>query len=77
MFGDKTGACTILQAFKAIVELKLPLNVVCCVALVENSIGVDAYRVSDIIQSYKGLSVEILNTDAEGRLILVDAMSYV
>ena len=76
MFSDKTGACTVLEAFRAIVELKIPLNVVCTVAIVENSIGENAFRVSDIIQSYKGLTVEILNTDAEGRLILADAMSY-
>lgn len=76
MYDDKTGACTVLEAFNAIVSLDIPINVVCTVALVENSIGCDAYRVSDVITSYKGLTVEILNTDAEGRLILADAMSY-
>jgi leucyl aminopeptidase len=76
MYDDKAGACTVLEAFHAIVELNIPINLVCTVALVENSIGTDAYRVSDIIKSYKGLTVEILNTDAEGRLILADAMSY-
>lgn len=76
MYSDKTGACTVLEAFRALVKLGFKLNLVCTVALVENSIGTDAYRVSDIIQSYKGLTVEILNTDAEGRLILADAMSY-
>lgn len=76
MYDDKTGACTVLEAFHAIVKLNIPINLVCTVALVENSIGTDAYRVSDIIKSYKGLTVEILNTDAEGRLILADAMSY-
>jgi leucyl aminopeptidase len=49
MYDDKTGACTVLEAFKAIVQLGLKLNVVCTVALVENSISGDAYRVSDII----------------------------
>lgn len=77
MYEDKTGACTVLETFRAIVEMKLPINVVCGVAFAENSVGSDAYRNSDIIQSYKGLSVEIQNTDAEGRLILADTMSYV
>ena len=45
-------------------------------AFVENLVGPDAYHPLDIIKSYKGLTVEIGNTDAEGRLILADAMSY-
>lgn len=49
MYEDKTGACTVLYAFKMIVELGLPINLVCTVAIVENSIGTDAYRVSDVI----------------------------
>ena len=70
------GACTVLSAFKAAVELKVAVNVVCAVAFVENLVGDDAYHPSDIIKSYKGLTIEIGNTDAEGRLILADAMSY-
>lgn len=65
-----------LSAFKAIVEMKLPVNVVCSMAYVENLVGADAYHPSDIITSHKGLTVEIGNTDAEGRLVLADAMSY-
>ncbi|CAD8179532.1 unnamed protein product [Paramecium octaurelia] len=76
MYDDKGGACTVLETFRAVVSLGLPINVVCSTAWVENSVGPDSYRVSDVIQSYKGLTVEILNTDAEGRLILADAMSY-
>ena len=76
MYRDKTGACTVIESFRAIVELNIPINVVCTVAIVENSVSSYSYRVSDIISSYKGLTVEILNTDAEGRLILADAMSY-
>ncbi|CAD8045083.1 unnamed protein product [Paramecium primaurelia] len=76
MYDDKGGACTVLETFRAVVELGLPINVVCSTAWVENSVGPDSYRVSDVIQSYKGITVEILNTDAEGRLILADAMSY-
>jgi len=76
MWCDKGGACAVLSAFKAAVDLKLPINLVCSVAIVENLLGSDAYHPSDIIKSYKGLTVEIGNTDAEGRLILCDAMSY-
>ncbi|CAD8124348.1 unnamed protein product [Paramecium sonneborni] len=75
-YDDKEGACTVLETFKAIVELALPINVVCSKAWVENSVEPDSYTVSDVIQSYKGTNVETLNTDAEGRLILADAMSY-
>ena len=66
-----------LAAFKGIVELKLPVNIVVGMAFVENLVGPDAVHPLDIIKSYKGLTVEIGNTDAEGRLILADTMSYV
>lgn len=49
MYDDKAGACTVVETFKAIVELGLPINVVCTTAWVENSIGPDAYRVSDVL----------------------------
>jgi len=77
MWFDKGGACTVLSAFKAAVELNLPVNLACSMAFVENLVGSDAYHPSDIIKSYKGITVEIGNTDAEGRLILADSMSYV
>jgi len=76
MYTDKAGACTVLEAFRLIVKLQMPVNVICTTAFAENSVGSDSYRNSDILQSYKGLTVEILNTDCEGRLILADAMSY-
>jgi len=76
MFCDKGGACTVLAAFKGAVEMKLPVNIVCTVAIVENSMSDKALHPKDIIRSYKGLTVEIGNTDAEGRLILADAMTY-
>lgn len=77
MYMDKGGACTVLAAFKGIVETKMPVNVVVGMAYVENLLGPDAVHPLDIVKSYKGLTVEIGNTDAEGRLILADAMSYV
>ena len=76
MHFDKGGACTVLSAFLGAVEMKLPVNLVCSVAIVENSMSGNAMRPKDIVKSYKGLTVEIGNTDAEGRLILADAMTY-
>ena len=76
MFMDKCGACTVISVFKYAVEMKLKVNLSCTVAWVENSIGSNSYRPSDVIESFKGLTVEIGNTDAEGRLILADCMSY-
>lgn len=76
MFLDKHGACSVLMGFKALVETKTNVNVVCTVGLVENMLGSKAYHPSDIIQSHKGLTVEIGNTDAEGRLVLCECMSW-
>lgn len=73
---DKLGAVTVLAAFQAIVREKIPINLTCSIGLVENSINENAYRPSDIIQSRKGLTVEIGNTDAEGRLVLADCMHW-
>jgi leucyl aminopeptidase len=77
MFLDKCGAVTVLSAFKAIVKQKLRVNLTCTIGLAENSINENAYRPSDIIVSRKGLTVEIGNTDAEGRLVLADCMNWV
>jgi len=76
MFLDKHGSSSVLGAFKAIVEAKLKVNLVCTVAMVENLVGHKAVHPMDIIKSHKGLTVEIGNTDAEGRLILCDCMSW-
>ena len=76
MYLDKSGAMTVLAAFFAIVKEKLPINVTCSVGLVENFISANSYRPNDIIKSRKGLTVEIGNTDAEGRLVLADAMHW-
>lgn len=76
MYIDKGGACASFAAFQGIVELGLKVNVTCSIALAENIVSGTAYRTSDILTSYKGLTVEILNTDAEGRLVLADAMAW-
>jgi len=73
---DMCGAAGVLGAFLAAVELKLPINLVCIVPAVENMPDGNAYRPSDILTSMSGLTIEVLNTDAEGRLILCDALTY-
>jgi leucyl aminopeptidase len=73
---DKCGGCTVLGIMKAVSELKIPINIVGIVPAVENMPGGESYRPGDIIKLYSGKTAEILNTDAEGRLILADALSY-
>jgi leucyl aminopeptidase len=73
---DMCGAAGVLGAFVAAVELALPVNLVCVVPAVENMPGGDAYRPSDVLTSLSGITIEVLNTDAEGRLILCDALTY-
>ncbi len=73
---DKCGGCTVLGIMKSVSELKLPINVVGIIPSVENMPGGEAYRPGDIIKMYNGKTAEILNTDAEGRLILADALAY-
>ena len=73
---DKCGGCTVLGIMKAVSELKLPMNVIGIVPSVENMPGGESYRPGDIIKLYSGKTAEILNTDAEGRLILADALAY-
>jgi len=73
---DKCGGCTVLGIMKAVSELNLPINVVGIIPSVENMPGGESYRPGDIVRLYSGKTTEILNTDAEGRLILADAISY-
>jgi leucyl aminopeptidase len=73
---DMCGAAGVLGAFLAAVELQLPINLVCVVPSVENAVGGAGYRPSDVLRTHAGITVEVLNTDAEGRLILCDALSY-
>lgn len=77
MYLDKHGAANALAIMRYVAKMKLPVNIVCALALAENSIDSRSYKPSDIITSYKGLTVEITNTDAEGRLCLADALSYI
>ncbi|MBV1883230.1 MAG: leucyl aminopeptidase [Pseudomonadales bacterium] len=74
---DMGGAASVFGTVKAICELKLKLNVVAVVAAAENMPSGGASRPGDIVTTMSGQTVEILNTDAEGRLVLCDALTYV
>jgi leucyl aminopeptidase len=73
---DKSGGCNIIAIMKAIASLKLPINVIGLIPSVENMPSSTSYRPGDIIKMYNGKTVEVLNTDAEGRLILADALAF-
>jgi leucyl aminopeptidase len=73
---DKCGGCTVLAVIRAVASMKLTVNVVGIVPSVENMPSATSYRPGDIIRMYNGKSVEVLNTDAEGRMILADALAY-
>ena len=74
---DMGGAAAVLGTFRALAQLKLPINVVGVVPTCENMPSGKATKPGDIVTSMSGKTIEILNTDAEGRLILVDALTYV
>ncbi len=73
---DMLGAATVLSTIQALAELKVSANVVAVMAVTENAPGGKAQRPGDIIRSYSGKTVEVLNTDAEGRLVLMDALTW-
>ncbi len=73
---DMSGAAVSLSAALAIAELGLPVRVFGIAGLCENMVDANAYRVNDIVKTYSGKTIEILNTDAEGRVVLADALSY-
>ncbi|MGE5369294.1 MAG: leucyl aminopeptidase family protein [Chloroflexota bacterium] len=73
---DMGGAATTLALAAMLMDSALPLRLRVLLPIVENSISANAFRTSDIYRSRKGLTVEIGNTDAEGRLILADALAY-
>ncbi|TBR12175.1 MAG: leucyl aminopeptidase [Lysobacter sp.] len=73
---DMCGAATVMGTFVSAVGMKLPVNLVVVVPAVENMPDADAYRPSDVLTSMSGKTIEVGNTDAEGRLILCDALTY-
>lgn len=74
---DMCGAATVFGVMQAVAELELPINVVGVMAGCENMPDGNAYRPGDILTTMSGTTVEIINTDAEGRLVLCDALTYV
>jgi leucyl aminopeptidase len=76
MKSDMTGAAVVAATMQAIARLNLPLNVTGYLALTENMTGGRAMKLGDVLTMRNGKTVEVLNTDAEGRLILADALSF-
>lgn len=76
MKSDMAGGAAILGAMQLIADLKLPVKVTAIVPACESAVDADAFYPSDVIGSYSGHSIEIIDTDAEGRLILADGLSY-
>ncbi|MEY4064088.1 MAG: cytosol aminopeptidase [Pseudomonadota bacterium] len=73
---DMSGAAVVLNAVVAIAKLQLPIRVFGVAALCENMVDAHAYRVGDVLTTYSGKTIEVLNTDAEGRIVLSDALAY-
>jgi leucyl aminopeptidase len=73
---DKSGACAVLAIARAVADLELPVRLSVYAPFAENMLSGNAYRPSDIVRCYNGKTVEITNTDAEGRMILADAMAW-
>lgn len=73
---DMAGGAAVISALGAVAKLKLPVNVVGLVPAVENMPGSAGYRPGDLLRSMSGKTIEVLNTDAEGRIILADALTY-
>ena len=73
---DKAGACAVLGIIKAASEMKLDVEINAFIGAVENMIGGDAYKPDDVLVSRNGKTIEVRNTDAEGRLVLADVLDY-
>jgi leucyl aminopeptidase len=73
---DMAGGGAVLAAFRAAVKLELPINLTAIIPAAENMPSGNSYRPGDIIKTHSGITVEVINTDAEGRIILADALSY-
>lgn len=76
MHMDMSGAASVIHAVALAARLKLPISVTGLIPAVENMPGNNAYRPGDVLKSLSGKTIEVLNTDAEGRLILADALTY-
>jgi leucyl aminopeptidase len=76
MKGDMGGAAAVLGTMQVVAELKLPLHVVGLISAAENMPSATAYRPGDVLTTLSGKTIEVLNTDAEGRIVLADALFY-
>lgn len=76
MHMDMSGGASVIHAISAIARLRLPVHVVGLIPAVENMPGSAGYRPGDILRAHNGKTIEVKNTDAEGRIILADALSY-
>jgi leucyl aminopeptidase len=76
MKGDMAGAAAVVGAMQVLAERKAPIEVVGVAALVENLASESSYRPGDVLTTMSGQTVEVIDTDAEGRLILIDALHY-
>jgi len=74
---DMAGAATVLGTLFVVAKLCLKVNLIVVIPATENSISAKSYKPGDVYRSYLGKTVEIFNTDAEGRLVLADAIAYV
>ncbi|MGJ4074354.1 leucyl aminopeptidase family protein [Corynebacterium macclintockiae] len=73
---DMTGGASVIAAFRALAEQQVPRKIVALIPTAENMIDGKSYRPGDVVEHYGGLTSEVTNTDAEGRMILADAISY-
>ena len=76
MKGDMSGGAAVIEGVGAVADLGIPLRVLAVVASTENMAGGGAYRPGDILTAMNGKTIEVINTDAEGRLVLADALCY-
>ena len=76
MKGDMAGGAAVVEALGAVADLELPLRVLAVVAASENMVGGGSFRPGDILRAANGKTIEVVNTDAEGRLVLADALWY-
>ena len=77
MKSDMGGAAVVLGVVEVVAQLKLNINIVGVVASAENAVDASSYRPGDVINSYSGKTIEIIDTDAEGRLVLADSLSFI
>jgi len=76
MKGDMSGGAAVIEGVGAVADLGIPLRILAVVASAENMTGGGAYRPGDILTAMNGKTIEVINTDAEGRLVLADALCY-